>query len=150
MRLRLRGAGLPTAGVVGVSQTTTVSRAVSDDPSGCRATSSTPHLPDRGFGCELRFGSQQVEYPNQNVRAFNELALFRKPKGKTVLPNDELGRGNQRLKSIIRPHDIGSADNSYRDLKDGCEDYGERVEDRNISRYNLLECTLPSRLNQDQ
>jgi hypothetical protein len=76
-----------------------------------------------GFGREMRFGSLQVEYPNQDVRAFDELALFRKPKGEAILPNDELSGGNQRLESISRAHHIGSADNLYRDLEDGCEDY---------------------------
>jgi hypothetical protein len=78
-----------------------------------------------GFGCEMRFGSLQVEYPNQDVRAFDELALFCKPKGETILPNGELSGSNQRLESIIRAHNIGSADDLYRDLKDGCADYGE-------------------------
>ncbi len=78
-----------------------------------------------GFGCEMRFGSLQVEYPNQDLRAFDELALFCNSKGETILPNDELSGGNQRLESIIRAHNIGSADNLYRDLKDGCEDYAE-------------------------
>ncbi|HEX2244045.1 MAG TPA: hypothetical protein VHK27_12515 [Gammaproteobacteria bacterium] len=73
----------------------------------------------------MRFGSLQVEYPNQNVRAFDELALFCKPKGETILPNDELSRRNQRLESIIRAQKIGSADELDRDLKEGCEDYGE-------------------------
>src|SRR5687767_1282536 len=78
-----------------------------------------------GFGCEMRFGSLQVEYPNQDVRAFDELALFCKPKGETILPDDELSGRNQRLESIIRAHNIGSADDLYRDLKDSCEDYAE-------------------------
>ena len=70
----------------------------------------------------MRFGSLQVEQPNQDVRLFDQFAPFRKPKGETILPNDEFRSSDQRLESIIRANNIGSADNLYRDLKDGCED----------------------------
>jgi hypothetical protein len=88
-----------------------------------------------GFGCEMRFGSLQVEYPNQDVRTFDELALFRKPEGETILPNDQLSGRNQRLESIIRAHNIGSADGLYRNLKDGCEDQDETKSSHRLSSW---------------
>jgi len=85
------------------------------------------HRPKRRiiFGYQMRFGSLQVEQPNQYVRVFDQFALFCKPEGKTILPNDKLRGSDQRLESIIRANSNSTADTLNRDLDDSCENYAE-------------------------
>ncbi len=73
----------------------------------------------------MRFGFFQVEQPHKYVRAFDKLALFCKPKGEAILPDDQFRGSDQRLESIIRADNSSSADNLHRDRDDSGENYRE-------------------------
>src|SRR5262249_1988731 len=56
------------------------------------------------FRHERGLGSLDGVQANDDVRSFDELARFCKPKGEAIRSHDEFRSRNQRLKDIVRSH----------------------------------------------